>query len=81
MSSKPDRETKANEAIRSFASKTEDFIGGILRDASAQGFCQACAMNFVAQLIVASCAVVSHEDGASTDELPPTAFDDKPGHA
>jgi hypothetical protein len=81
MSSKPDRATKANDAIRSFTSKTEDFIGDILRDASARGFCQACAMNFVARLIVASCAVVAHEDGASTDEMQPTAFDDKPGHA
>lgn len=37
MSSKPDRATKANDAIRSFTSKTEDFIGDILRDASARG--------------------------------------------
>lgn len=81
MSSKPDRASEANDAIRSFASKTEDFIGDILKDASTRGFCQACAMNFVARLIVAACEVVSHEDGASTDELPPTDFDDKPGHA
>lgn len=81
MSSKPDRASEANEAILSFSAKTENFVSDILKDAAARGFCQACAMNFVARLIVASCKVVSHQQDASTDEMPPTDFDDTPGRA
>ena len=81
MPPRPDRTSQANEAILSFSAKTEVFIGDVLREASARGFRQACAMSFVARIIVASCGVVAHQKDASTDELPPTDFDDAPGHA
>lgn len=78
MSSKPERTAGA---LRAFTFKTEDFIGDILREASARGFCRACALNFAARLVVAACQVVEHQPNAASDELPSTAFDDKPGHA
>ncbi len=78
MPSKPDR---AAEAILAFSAKTEEFIGDLLREASARGFCKACAMNFVAHLVVGARQVVHHESDAATDELFPTDFDDTPGHA
>lgn len=79
MSSK--RDDPRVGALVSFTTQTEIFLADILRDARDRDFCPACALSYVAQLLLAACEVAEHDPDAATDELPPTAFDDSPGHA
>jgi hypothetical protein len=78
MSSKPDRR---EEALTAFNNKTDAFLVDLMKEATARGFCHACALNFVATLISVACEVVDHDREKLTDEPPRTAFDNTPGHA
>jgi hypothetical protein len=68
-------------ALKSFSEKTDSFLVDLMKDATARGFCHACALSFVATLVVAACEVLDHQREALTDEMLPTDFDDRPGHA
>ena len=80
MSSKPDDETAADvETMIALTVQTEAFVNKILDDAKARDFCPGCALEFVARLLAAACQVNVHGADAIGD-LPPTDFDDTPGH-
>jgi hypothetical protein len=69
------------DALKSFNAKTDAYLVDLMQDATARGFCHACALNYVLLLVLNASEVLAHDRTALTDEMPRTNFDDKPGHA